>query len=231
MTTSIKSVFLAAGLTLAGAVSAQAATVSFDLTEGNGTESGDSLVFDSLGLSLTTTAYFLNDDGSFGAQFDLTQTADGLGVDSGQNRDVDAADSQGLDEVIGLSFSQDVSITELTFSFVDGSDFAFGVLDGSSVEYYAPSITVDASGVYSFDTPAEADLFGVGSDGRNRWGVSNDWDKGGFFLTSVTVEADLPLQQLRSASPAPIPLPAGGVLLLTGLGGLAAMRRKRQISA
>ena len=68
-------------------------------------------------------------------------------------------------------------------------------------------------------------------------------DFGSFFRVTITDTTPIPVDVLTSPfpffgtaptllveavveAPAPIPLPAGGILLLTGLGGLAAMRRK-----
>jgi hypothetical protein len=116
--------------------------------------------------------------------------------------------------VIGFTFSPTPLFTTLDIA-LSGIDFGiFGVTgihlatnsDGTGV---FASETVNGAGVYSFfNNLANSPLY-----------VVFDWtnDVTGSF------DADISL--------APIPVPAAGFLLLGGLGGLAAMRRKKKASA
>lgn len=123
-----------------------------------------------------------------------------------------AVDSSGWNDFISLSFDVDVILTGVTFGrynrwFDDfrwltdtSGDGSIGVGD-----FISDELTV--TGSYSGFGGAAGRVFA--------FGAFDHWDS--WALESVTFE---------TIPPSAVPLPAGGLLLLSGLFGIAAVRRK-----
>ncbi|MEJ6388920.1 VPLPA-CTERM sorting domain-containing protein [Gymnodinialimonas ulvae] len=203
----------AAAVAIAAPLMASASIVDFDLTSnGDVTQNhGASVVAESGGLSLTVTgAAFsggLTGNGWWG---DATAWDNGVGLHAG-GRDSHWVDGY-YDEYLLLSFSEAVDLTAAAFAYGDGGD-DWHVLAGNFYGYSAVDTGMLAgsgygSSVYTaaIDGAVSATQFLIGTTGgRSEW-----------KLHGVSVEV------------APVPLPASGLLLLAGLGGVAAMRRRKR---
>ena len=203
----------AAALAIAAPFAANASIVDFDFGAGGDVthNSGRSVVAESGGLSLTITgAAFSGGLTGSGWWGDATAWDNGIGLYAG-GRDSHWVDGY-YDEYLLLSFSEAVDLTAAAFAYGDGGD-DWRVLAGNFHGYSAvDSGTLAGSGsggsVFSaaIDSDVTATQFLIGTTGgRSEW-----------KLRGVSVDV------------APVPLPASGLLLLAGLGGVAAMRRRKR---
>jgi hypothetical protein len=225
-------------LGLSGAATAATLSTTFDFTTAS-TGWQSSLGYSSDGVDLTVT-------GTSGGSGSYVATWSGYGMGVGYYGDNShQVDSYGPDDLVSLAFSQDVRITNITFnSYYSQSWDTFQLTEEGALAFEGnadPSVDV---------TTGLADSFGIGAVGREflwtygyygyavtdyggRYMCSKDdyyYDRygkkvrgydcySGFKITGITVEWDMPEV---------IPLPAAGWLLLGGIGGLAALRRRRK---
>jgi hypothetical protein len=111
-------------------------------------------------------------------------------------------------------------------------DFATGVLNGQTFSTtiaaggnFAPLLSFDINGDGVADFFSSDDEFGVFADARNLSALTR------FYLAlddSGANNDDNHDDIIVRVDVAPIPLPAGGLLLLTALGGMAVVRRRRK---
>jgi hypothetical protein len=224
----------AAAMSLAaGMASATTIYSTFDLTGHLGLQ--DELGFEQDGLRLTATGHLLNGDGSIGSLEKIGQYSNGVGVtnddefvwdykwkytSNGWEKDwykkyTDAhfVDGKGFDEVVKFVFDKVVKIEKIWFSYNEaGDDFAFTVLDGANAGAFYATVGIPGTSFYSsftFTKEILASMFGVGATGK--------YDE--FKIKKIKVSYE--------DHPEVIPLPAAGWLMVAGLGGLAALRRKK----
>lgn len=238
----LKNIALAIAVSTVSATAASAAPVHayFNFVGNAGLQApGESLEFSNGDLTVSTTGHTLNEDGSIGTvrsigQYNVetvwnwgtwswAQQGGGLGVTTGGN-DSHQVDSYGKDEVIKLSFNKSVTLERVYFSLVDwDDDFSFSMVDGEDQGAFYQNVDIAGHGYgyYDFNQDWTGTMFGVGAADStcHAWGIAyscDNWDN--FKLTGVKVSYE---------EIAPVPLPAAGLLLITAIGGLSAMRRRR----
>lgn len=190
----------AAGLFALALTSAASAATVFDL-------GGTSAVASSFATTedgITVTATGERRDGCLFFCFqdeNLSRTTEGLGVrGGGLGLDSPELDGQ-IDERMTFTFTEAVRLISVSFNFFDDDD-PYNVL----VDFGSGLVTV-ASG--AMDNPF---VFAPGTI-SDTFRIAVDGNASAFRVSSITVAA--------------VPLPAGGLLLLGGLAGLAALRRRR----
>jgi hypothetical protein len=208
------------------AVSAQAAPVTFDFAAASSGSWSNSLFYSQDGIDLTVTAGTTNGgtakvrtwkNAGLGACNELEQNN---GCPNGQHQ----VDSVGLDEVVKLSFSKAVTITQIVFNYVYGSGdhphdtFDF-IVDGV-LTLDNQDLADSWTATHNFDPVLAGTVFGVGAGTTSvqkckKGYCWNETFDSAFKIKSITVEM------------AAIPVPAAGLMLAGGLGLLAAARRRR----
>jgi hypothetical protein len=202
----MKMQILAAALVLGfGLSAASAATINatFDFTGGQGHGQGYSQTQG--GLDLTVDAARYNGvTKALTGNARVTWNGNGLGARSGANDTSPRLDGDGANEILSFFFSKVVKIEQITF---------VGIAKGSRADLFLNSLFQASGSVLPLldlsGNMVTADTFGVGV----RRALSS------FRIASVTVSYD-------DSLPA-VPLPAGALLLASGLGMIGLLRRKR----
>lgn len=200
-TISIKNFISIATLAVAFcATQASAATINF-ATGGNGTAAGGTV--NGGPLSYTTSASvggLLNFAGGT-----VTQTGFGLGINGAPDLQATQIDGIAGWEALTVTFSWKVKLKDFSLGLLDNWDDYELAIDGGAYTHFGPNILNPISvnqNIKSFSIRAS-------NSGEGFLRAGND----AFTLASANV--------------APVPVPAAGLMLLAGLAGLTAMRRKR----
>jgi hypothetical protein len=204
----------------AGAVS-DANAVSFDFT-GASLPSADLRSFTADGLTLTVTAARFH-GGPSPSEIILGKRTvdlmtDGLGV--GDPFDNTAIDGKWGNDILILSFSEQVTIDAIHFNRVDGNDeFAFGHVDGLTfsrvVDFEPARSTVNAATFATF-IERTGQTMGIGAIGRND----------NFTLAGLEVSLEERAAPAAATAANTIPLPPTILMLGAALLGLGLARRR-----
>ncbi len=198
-----------------GAAAANAAVIDF--TSASTGASGS--VGGGVTWTMTSSSYLNNaqlfDGNAVPTGTGLSFERDGYGVGVG---DDEITSTLGSQEWIDVTFSEAVQIN--AFYFLD----LFKSRDGSSIE--VGQATVDGTQVFSL---AATDVAGSGAAGFVAATFAPIWATVVRF-TVLTSNDGLGLADgaLAGIGLAAVPVPAAGMMLLGGLGGLAALRRRRK---
>lgn len=123
-------------------------------------------------------------------------------------------DGQVNPELLQFSFSQAVTITGILFANNDQNDLV-DIFIGDNLEYVVDS-----------NTPLPPDRLSLAGFGPIlNLGVGNQTFSDQYRIASISVSYEM---IPPPPPPNPVPLPAAGWMLLAGLGGLTAMRRRRR---
>lgn len=209
------------------ASSASAASITFDRTEATTT---GSLTFSNGTTSVDLSGKTLGVDGSITGDASINSyVTSGVGVCStvcdwrqtSADRQVDGAN---VNEGVLLDFGSTlVRLTSVVMTYADDNDL-FSVFNmGNGADAAPTAATTDNAVPDSWMASIGIPDIGVGS----LFNIASMDSDSEFKIIAVRFDV-VPAQTRLSDQPAPVPLPAGGLLLLGGLGGLAALRRRKK---
>ena len=210
----MKLLSLVAGAAILAASAATASTVSYHF--GSGSQSYNQMYMNSIEQTVDGTKLTVSgircDDGygpnhsSCGATGGLREWSNGIGIQKLGSQDWHTVDGYYSNEFVKLTFDKMMTLMSTAFSYF-GSDDSFWLYtwNGSGWDYEGNF--GDGSSSYTFDGSYTSTMFLVGARGDH-----DSWKFKGASFDHVT----------------PVPLPAAGFLLLGGLGGLAALKRRKR---
>lgn len=203
-----------------GAGAAGAATLHFDLS-GPTSKNKSSFSYSEGGVDLTVTGMSCgvfkgpNHKSCEDEKIDRWET--GIGMDRGP-LDAHQVDGLGRNEFLKLAFSPSITLKKLQFTYADKHDeFSFYTMGASGWQYVG-------------DGNACQSGISCGNNATAHWFTFAGTYTGSYFLLGATGAFDAwKLKGVKvDYEPEVIPLPAAGWLLLGGLGGLAAIKRRRK---
>ena len=142
----------------------------------------------------------------------INQDIEGLGINNLNGGDSNDIDGFGSNDILVFSFDRVVTLTQAIFENFDrGDEFVF---------YRGPDANPNAVNADIFSLPVpDTD----GDEGFRNFAFTGTT----FGIGALDGDDDFRLSKL-TLHVTPVPLPAAGWMLLAGLGGLAAMRRRQR---
>lgn len=202
-------------------VAAEAATIQqeIDLTGSGGLAT--SHAFTAGSLSLTATAY-KHTDGALGDQIQVGRYASGLGASFSGDGDL-KVEGAGPDEMVVFAFNRAVTLEKVWIRFFDDDDklelAAYDTLLGLLAYRSLVPLTGTVTGApNTSDDTGETSLGAGDMLSASVLGVGSRNGAFDFTISRLRVSYEMPV--------AAVPLPASGLLLLAGVAGLAALRRR-----
>jgi hypothetical protein len=209
----IKMVFMAAALTALASTAASAITIDFGQQN---TAQTPSIAMSSGGVSLTISARTVDEDGVTDlGPADVVQfsnpfgSGNGLGVVSQPNDTNQYIDggNDNLNDLLLLTFTAPIKMTAIAFSGADihptgGPDFVELFVDGVSMG----NMAIGLSGLLSLP----------------------DWVGTSFGFAALNSTDEF---LVRGVQVTPVPIPAAGLLFAGGIAGIAALGRRKQLTA
>lgn len=223
MHTILKTAVSASALAFA-AVSANAATYTFDFASLGSNHSSlyvESNEDSNEGVTVTGSYYSI-DNGNFLAGDDIDVDTNSWGLISNNSRsDSHTIDSKGTDEAMVFTFDNiDVTMNSIDISWYEGTGDYDLFTDGVHQGHTSTETVLPAGPASSFAVGTRTITncsYIAGRHGGNQCSP----DESGIKIGSITI--DYTPENVQA-----VPLPAAGWMLFAGLGGLAAMRRRKQ---
>ena len=180
------------------------------------------------GISVTVTTGTFGDEAGSDIDFDarLVDQGTARGLGSVGDADFKQIDGKNGNDVVVFTFDRLVSIETAFLNKIDRRDkFAFGTVESGAfnriVDRQVATETVDFTGAFGTVTGTS---FGIGAIGnRHNFSIAS------LSVFDATPTPIAPQLAVTSAfAPSSVPLPAAGLFLLAGIGGLAVATRKKR---